>query len=101
MGFLIFLAGDKRYAMTHSEFLMHDGSSFAADSTAKMKDRMEFETQQIEVMLKNYIMNRTTISEELYEDKYRVEWYMLPEEAKEHGIVTHIVGTDCDIDEII
>jgi ATP-dependent Clp protease protease subunit len=101
MGFLIFLAGEKRYTMTHSEFLMHDGSGFAADSTAKMKDRMEFETNQLEVMVREYIMGRTTIDDELYKEKYRVEWYMLPKEAKEHGIVTDIVGIDCDIDNII
>lgn len=101
MGFLIFLAGHKRYSMQHSEFLMHDGSTGGLGSTAKMKDRMEFETNQLEEMTKNYIMGRTSISEELYDNKYRVEWYMLPPEAKSHGIVDCIVNVDCDIDEIV
>lgn len=101
MGFLIFLAGTKRYAMLHSEFLMHDGSTFSWDSTAKAKDRMEFETIQLEKMTKQYIMSRTTIDEKLYDEKYRVEWYMLPEEAKSHQICTHIVGIDCEMDEIL
>lgn len=101
MGFLIFLAGDKRYSMEHSEFLMHDGSTGGLGSTAKMKDRMEFETNQLEEMTKKYIMSRTSIDNELYDNKYRVEWYMLPPEAKSHGIVDYIVGVDCDIDEIL
>lgn len=101
MGFLIFIAGSKRYTMRHSQFLMHDGSTAGWDSTAKMKDRMEFETIQIEKMTKDYILSRTKITQELYDQKYRVEWYMLPEEAKTHGICTHIVGVDCEIDEIL
>lgn len=101
MGFLIFLAGHKRYSMLRSEFLMHDGSTAGWDSTAKMKDRMDFETKQLEQMTKEYIMSRTTIDNDLYDAKYRVEWYMLPNEAKQHGIVDYIVGVDCTIDEIL
>jgi len=101
MGFLIFLAGHKRYSMQRSEFLMHDGSTAGWDSTAKMKDRMDFETNQLEQMTKEYIMSRTTIDNDLYDAKYRVEWYMLPKEAKAHGIVDYIVSIDCDIDSIV
>lgn len=101
MGFLIFLAGEKRFTMPHSTFLMHDGQGFACDSMGKMKDRMEFETKQVEVMVKEYIMSRTTISDDLYEDKYRIEWYMLPKEAKSYSIATDIVGEDCNIDDMI
>lgn len=101
MGFLIFLAGHKRYSMLRSEFLMHDGSTAGWDSTAKMKDRMDFETKQLEQMTKEYIMSRTAIDNDLYDAKYRVEWYMLPNEAKQHGIVDYIIGVDCTIDEIL
>ena len=80
---------------------MNDGSTAGWDSTAKMKDRMDFETNQLEQMTKKYIMSRTTIDNDLYDAKYRVEWYMLPYEAKQHGIVDYIVGVDCTIDEIL
>lgn len=101
MGFLIFLAGHKRYSMKRSQFLMHDGSTAGWDSTAKMKDRMDFETNQLEQMTKEYIMSRTNIDNDLYDAKYRVEWYMLPQEAKQHGIVEYIIGEDCLLDEIV
>ena len=101
MGFLIFIAGKKRDPRCHSQFLMHDGSTAGWDSTAKMKDRMEFETVQIEKMTKDYILNQTSITSDLYDQKYRVEWYMLPIEAKQHGICTHIVVVDCDMDRIL
>ena len=102
MAFLIFIAGHKRYSLAHSEFLMHDGSSgFGFESTAKLKDRIEFETIQLEHMTKEFILKHTTIEEDLYDLKYRIEWYMLPPEAKQHGIVDFIVGEDCSMDEIL
>lgn len=101
MGFLIFIAGHKRYCMPHSEFLMHDGSTMGFDSTAKMRDRMEFETVELEKETRKYIMSRTNIDENLYNEKYRCEWYFLPTKAKEIGATDYIVGEDCDIDEII
>ena len=100
MGFLIFIAGHKRFSMPHAQFLMHDGSTSGWDSTAKMKDRMEFETIQLEEMTKKYILSRTRISENLYKEKYRCEWYFLPEEAKENGVVDAIVGQDCEMKDV-
>ena len=101
MGFLIFLSGDKRYSMNNSTFLMHDGSSMAFGSVSKVKDRVEFETGQMEEHIKDYVLSRTSISDELYQEQYRKEWYMYSNEAKKYGITTHIVGVDCDIDEIL
>ncbi len=100
MGFLIFLAGDKRFSMPHAEFLMHDGSTFTMDSTAKVRDRIEFEGQ-IEDMTKKYVQSRTKITDEIYDQKYRVEWYMLPEEAKKYEIATDIIGTDVPLSVVL
>ena len=101
MGFLIFLAGEKRFGMPNSTYLCHDGSSFAFDSMSKLKDRMEFETGQMERHTKDYIISRTKITEKTYDEKYRTEWYMYSEEAKNYDIVTHIVGKDCTFDDIL
>lgn len=101
MGFLIYLAGARRYSMPHSEFLMHDGFTMGYDSMAKMKDRMEFETVQLENMTKEYIMSRTKINEKTYDEKYRVEWYFLPNEGKSIGAIDYIVGKDCSINDIL
>lgn len=101
MGFLVFLAGAKRYSFKHGEFLMHDGSTFTWDSTAKAKDRLDFETRELEKSTKEYIIGRTKIDEKLYDEKYRVEWYMLSDEARQYGICDYIIGEDCDLDEII
>jgi ATP-dependent Clp protease protease subunit len=101
MAFLIFIAGRKRYSMKHSTFLCHDGSSFAYDSMSKLKDRMEFETGQMEEKTKQYIIAQTDITDELYQEKYRKEWYMYADEAKQYGIVDYIIGDDCKLEEIL
>lgn len=102
MGFLIFLAGHKRFSLPRAQYLLHDGGLFSGyESTAKARDRMDFNSEKLEPMTKEYVLSRTTISPELYDENYRVEWYMLPEEAKEYGIVHSILSVDCDIDDII
>ena len=100
MGFLIGLAGHKRFAVKTAKFLMHDGSSFAWDSSAKLQDRMEFQ-KKVDERIKDYVIENSSITSKEYDKKFRVEWYMFADEAKEKGVTDYIIGEDCDIDEII
>lgn len=100
MGFLIGLAGHKRYATANAKFLMHDGSNFIYNSGAKAQDQMEF-NRRVEERVKQYILSRSNLTSEEYDSKLRVEWYLFADEAKERGFVDAIIGTDCDIDDII
>lgn len=101
MGFLIFIAGHKRYSLPRAEFLLHDGSTGDIGSMLKVKDRIDFEANQVAEMTKQYVLDRTSIDEATYNEKLRVEWYFLPEEGKKIGAVDYIVGKDCSIDEIV
>lgn len=100
MGFLIGLAGHKRFATKYSKVLMHDGSQLIYDSGAKVQDRMEFQ-RRVELRIKEYVLERSKLTEEEYDSKMRVEWYLYANEAKEKGFVDYIIGEDCDIDTII
>lgn len=100
MGFLIGLAGHKRFATKNAKFLMHDGSNFIYNSGAKAQDQMEFQ-RRVETRIKEYILSRSKITEEEYDSKLRVEWYLFADEAKEKGFVDFILGIDCDIDEVV
>lgn len=100
MGFLIGLAGHKRYAMKNAKFLMHDGSNFVYNSGAKAQDQMEF-YKRGEERIKQYVISRSNLTEEVYNEKLRVEWYLFADEAKEKGFIDAIIGIDCDMDEII
>ena len=100
MGFLIGLAGHKRFATKNAKFLMHDGSSFIYDSGAKVQDRMEFQ-KKVDDRIKEYVLENSKVSSCEYDSKLRVEWYLFADEAKEKGFVDYIIGEDCSIDEVI
>lgn len=100
MGFLIGLAGHKRFATRNAKYLMHDGSNFVYNSGAKAQDQMEF-NRKVEERVKRYIISRSNLTSDEYDSKLRVEWYLFADEAKEKGFVYYIIGVDCDIDTVI
>lgn len=100
MGFLIGLAGHKRYAMPHATYLMHDGSQFLCNSGGKVRDQMEF-NKKLEERIKSYVLSRTKITSEMYDSQVRMEWYMFADEAKELGVADYIIGEDCSLNEIV
>lgn len=100
MGFLIGLAGHKRFAMPHAKFLMHDGSQFIYNSGAKAQDQMEF-NKKLEERIKKYVLSRTKITSEMYDSQMRKEWYMFADEAKELGVTDYIIGEDCTLIDIV
>lgn len=100
MGFLIGLAGHKRFATRNAKYLMHDGSNFVYNSGAKAQDQMEF-NRKVEERVKQYIISRSNLTSDEYDSKLRVEWYLFADEAKEKGFVDYIIGADCDIDTVI
>lgn len=100
MGFLIGLAGSKRFGTKNATYLMHDGQNFAYNSTSKLRDQMKFQDQQ-EERIKQYILSRSKLTSKEYDEKLRIEWYMYADKAKEKGFVDYIVGEDVDIEEIL
>lgn len=100
MGFLIGLAGHKRFATKNAKYLMHDGSNFVYNSGTKAQDQMEF-NRRVEERIKQYVLERSNVTSEEYDSKLRVEWYLFADEAKQKGFVDYIIGTDCDIDSVI
>lgn len=100
MGFLIGIAGHKRFATVNSKMLMHDGSTFVYNSGAKAQDQMRFQAKTDE-RIKQYVMSRSKITSEDYDRQFRSEWYLFADEAKEMGFVDYIIGEDCEIDEIV
>lgn len=100
MGFLIGIAGHKRFATRNAKFLMHDGSNFVYNSGAKAQDQMAFQ-RKVEDRVKQYILSCSDLTNEEYDSKLRIEWYMFADEAKEKGFVDCIIGEDCSIDEVI
>lgn len=100
MGFLIFLAGHKRFASKSAKFLMHDGSEVIVNSGSKAQDQFEF-SKKMSDKIKQYVLSNSKLTEEEYEIQQRREWYLFADEAKEKGFCDHIIGEDCSLDEIV
>ena len=101
IGFDIYIAGKKRFAMPHSVFLMHDGQTMMAESTAKTKDVIDFICGQFAESTKKYVLDNTGITSDLYDEKYRKEWFFMAHEAKNLGVVDYIIGEDYMLDDIL
>lgn len=101
MALIIALVGHKRYCMPNAVYLMHDGFIGDMDSLNKLRDRMMFITGTVEDRIKSIILNHTSLTKKLYDEKYRQEWYFFPDVAKKYGFVDYIIGEDCELDEII
>lgn len=100
MGFLIGLAGHKRYATKNAKFLMHDGSNFVYGTGSKVQDQMEF-NRKVEARVKDYVVSHSKVTPEEYDSKVRVEWYLFADEAKEKGFTDYIIGEDCPLGEVL
>lgn len=87
---MIFIAGHKRYCLPHASYMIHDGSSVSADSISRMVDDIEF-TKQGEEKVKEYFIERTSITPELYDAKYRMNWWMYPDEMLKYGIASSVI----------
>lgn len=101
MGLFIYLVGHKRYSMPNSIFLMHDGSAYGYDSSAKLKDRVDFDSGTLADHMRDIILNHTSLTKKQYDDRYRKEWYFMAEESKKYGFTDYVISEDCDIDEIL
>ena len=99
-GFLISLAGSKRYAYKDSVYLSHDGMAGNCDNNAKILDWAKFLTIQNK-RIKDYVMSRSVITSKKYDSMFREDWWFYSETSKEYKFLDYIIGEDCDIDEIV
>lgn len=100
MGYHIYLSTHERYAWRNSIFLQHDGEICVANSRSKAKDTMKF-FDNMEERTKEYVLDRTTMTEEFYDKVYEQEYWFYADEAKELGVVDKIIGVDCTLDDIL
>lgn len=99
-GFLISLAGSKRYAYKDSVYLSHDGSAGNYDNNAKILDWAKYLTMQNK-RIKDYVMSYSNITSKKYDSLFREDYWFYSDTAKEYKFLDYIIGEDCDIDEIV
>ena len=93
-GFLMLLAGDKRFAYPYATILYHQISNWSGGELKYLKDTFD-ETNRLQKQMEEFVLRRSNISKsklkEIYEQK--LDWFMSAEEALELGIIDEIIDT--------
>ncbi len=97
MAFLIGICGHKRLSMPSMIFLMHEGMSYAGGAASKMLDRADFDKRFEEAVVKKHVLEHSKMTEAEYDERKRVELYMLPEDALGYGFIDEVVTNIEDI----
>ena len=90
MGPFILIGGHKRFCYKDTTILLHDGSLTLQSTSKKAKNTMDY-YNRLEDRLKEFIISKTNINEDLYEEKEDEEWYMFGDQALELGIVDELL----------
>ena len=97
-GFLIFLAGQKRYAFKHSQLLAHSGSGQISGTAEQIEEAQKNYKKAIEQM-KEYILSRTKIDEKTFNKNKNKDWYFTTDELVKYKIVDKLIESFEDIFE--
>ena len=95
-GFLIFLAGDKKYAFKHSSLLAHSGSAGFQGTAEQIEEAQKNYKKQLGQM-KEYILSRTEIPEKVFNKNKSKDWYLTTEELTEYKVVDKLIENFEDI----
>lgn len=96
MAFLIGITGHKRFALPYTTFLLHEGQSFVGGASNKVEDRVAFDKRIEKEVIKPHVLRHSKMKEYEYDALARVEYYLLPPDAKERGFIDEIV-TDLNV----
>ena len=96
MGTIILCSGNKnpnviKKAYPFSFALFHSGQTYVGGESTSVEDVMNF-NKGVDNKIRDYIVNNTNISEELYDAHHRKQWYISAEEMLEYGLINEIIG---------
>lgn len=93
----IYLACHKRLTFPTAEFLLHKGAGNFSGSYDIVVAAIINYQRQIED-LGNFVLSRTNIPEDVFNENFATDWYLSSEEAIEYGVAEKIITS---LDEII
>ena len=97
MSFLIGITGHKRFALPYTTFLLHDGSTVNYGTTTKALDKAKFDGRFEQEVVKPHVLKHSNMTSAEYDGLLRVEYYMLPQDAKSHHFIDHIIDDIKDL----
>jgi ATP-dependent Clp protease, protease subunit len=92
-GFIIFLAGHKRWVFNHSQLLVHQGSAAFEGTASEIEQAQKNYKKQLDEM-KAYILNRCEIPEKIFTKNKMKDWYLSVEEITAYKIADVIENLD-------
>lgn len=96
-GCFIYLACHKRYTFPTAEFLLHRGAgAFQGTYNDVVAAIMNYQRQIEE--LESYVMSRTNIPQDIFDENFATDWYLSAKEAIEYGVAEKIITS---LDEIL
>lgn len=88
-GFFTFISGHKRIAYPNSSYMFHEGSVGQVADAGKFRNFTDFYYKQLD-LLKDITIGNSNITEELYEEHKKDDWWFTAKEGMEHGFVDEI-----------
>ena len=86
-GFLIFVAGTRRYIFEHTNMMTHSGSAWLS-GTAEQLAAAQSNYNQLLDQIKTYLLSRTDIPEKVYKKNQTKDWYLSLDEIQKYNIAT-------------
>jgi ATP-dependent Clp protease protease subunit len=93
----IYLACHERYTFPNAQFLIHQGASELSGTYDQVVSAIMNYQREIENLGK-FVLSRTTIPEDVFEEHFTTDWYLDSSEALEYGLCSKIITS---LDEII
>lgn len=96
MGTIILCSGNKnplvsKKAYPFSFALFHSGQTYVGGESTSVDDVIDF-NRSVDNKIREYVINNTNITEELYTAHHRKQWYISAEEMLEYGLIDEIIG---------
>lgn len=95
-GFMIFLAGHKRYAFKHSNLMVHKGQASISGTPDQIEQAQKNYKRQLNDM-KQFILARTGIEEKVFNRNKNKDWFLTTEELEKYNVVDKIIENFEDI----
>ena len=98
MGTIILCSGNKNPNITKKCYpfsfaLFHSGQTIVGGETTTVDDIVDF-NRGVNARIRDYVIENTNISPELYDSHYRKQWYLTAQEMLEYHLVDEIIGCD-------
>ena len=95
-GCFIFLSCHKRYTFPQAVFLIHKGAGEFGGDYEKVVSQIIFYQEQVK-KLGEFILSRTSIPQDVFDENFSSEWYLNADEAVKYGLCSKIITS---LDEI-